>query len=103
MTAPRWTPEEDAALAEHYREHGPSWDGWATLLPGRSVTALGRRACQLGLTDRRRKPQTWTEDEERVLLSGVAGLSRRLGRSPLALLRHAEHMVVRAMGERRRK
>ena len=38
-----WSPEEDAALAEGVREHGPKWTTIAKTLPGRSPGALRNR------------------------------------------------------------
>ena len=45
-----WSAAEDAMLVAHYQERGPSWRGWADLLPGRSKKAIKTRASRLGLT-----------------------------------------------------
>ena len=44
-----WTPEEDEAVRMHYPLHGPNWDGWAALLPGRTPKAVTQRASVLGV------------------------------------------------------
>lgn len=46
----RWTDEEHAILAKNYPQHGRHWDGWKTLLPGRSVSAIYQQAYSSGLT-----------------------------------------------------
>ena len=45
----RWTAAEDAALLDHFCDHGGSWDGWDELLPGRSRAAIWARAHSLGI------------------------------------------------------
>ena len=45
-----WTEAEDRALRSHYPTHGPSWEGWAEILPRRSEKAIRVRATRLGLT-----------------------------------------------------
>lgn len=44
-----WTQAEDAIIRAHISEHGPGWDGWASLLPGRSKNAIAARKNKLGL------------------------------------------------------
>lgn len=41
-----WTPEEDRLLCENY-SHGPSWEGWSEILPGRSRDSIKSRAVKL--------------------------------------------------------
>lgn len=70
-----WTKAEDDVLRRHMPTHGPSWDGWARLLPGRTGTAIMARKKKLGVAGPRSKardggrpePASWT-DEERVKL-----------------------------------
>ena len=38
----RWTPDEDAILVKH-RERGGEWDGFRSLLPGRTIMAINTR------------------------------------------------------------
>lgn len=44
-----WTEREDAYLREHFTKRGPSWEGWATLLPGRTMWSIAKRAKSLGI------------------------------------------------------
>lgn len=48
-----WTKEEEAILRAHYREVGSTWDGWETLLPGRTTEAIRWKAGKLKLADSR--------------------------------------------------
>lgn len=45
-----WSPEEEAALAEHYPTHGADWAGWEDLLDGRTRLAIGAKARKMHLT-----------------------------------------------------
>ena len=47
----RWTPDEDAAIREHYPEHGARWNGWARLMPDRMPTHddVAHRAMAIGV------------------------------------------------------
>lgn len=88
-----WTGDEDRVLAENYPLHGSDWDGWETVLPGRSAQAIRTRANRLLVRKPRQRGASWTEDEERRLLVGVISLSKTLDRSPMAVIRHAERLV----------
>lgn len=94
MNGREWTDGEIAALARHYREHGPSWEGWGDVLPGRSTGSIAVKASAMGLTERRTR--RWTEGEERELLALIVRASRDLGRSPMAVIRHGEYLVRNA-------
>lgn len=104
MNGREWTDGELASLVKHYREHGPSWEGWADVLPGRSTSSIAVKASAMGLT--KRKARRWTEGEERALLAMIVGASRELGRSPMSVIRHGEYLVrnadrlLRLRGER---
>lgn len=50
MSAAKWTYEELAILRAHYRHEGFAWDGWESLLPGRTQEAIRRQATKQGLT-----------------------------------------------------
>lgn len=63
LKAPRWTDDEFKALAQHYREHGPDWDGWADLLPGRSSNAIRRMAARHGLESDEVRDLRYTDGE----------------------------------------
>ena len=66
----------------HFSTRGAKWEGWKTLLPGRSTKAICNRAHFLGLrlrpevhaeimrgvAKRKRRAGTWTKDEEAVLV-----------------------------------
>lgn len=54
--ARRWTPAEDAALADWYPSVGQVWPGWADLLPGRTPNAIACRAWKLGVTGKTGRP-----------------------------------------------
>lgn len=44
-----WTDEEVDTLIEHYRDCGPSWDGWGDVLPDRTHRAIVEKAHRLGV------------------------------------------------------
>lgn len=92
-----WTDEELAALREHYHNHGPSWDGWSELLPGRNKDAIAVMAHRIGVVTRRQRRHPWTEDEERVIIACVMRASKSVGCSPLATVKHAEYIIRKAM------
>lgn len=51
-TRPRckpWGEFEELSLKEFYPRHGPYWDGWGEVLPGRTSSAISSRAQKLGL------------------------------------------------------
>lgn len=71
MTAgERWTPEEDEAIRKSFPVYGADWVGWATLLPGRTRSAIKVRAARLCVrTNERSNPRrNWTVDEDAVLM-----------------------------------
>ncbi|WP_251159362.1 hypothetical protein [Caniella muris] len=45
-----WTEGEIGRLKERYPAHGPSWDGWARVLPGRAPAAIAAMARRLRVT-----------------------------------------------------
>ena len=67
LRAPRWTDDEVKTLARHYREHGPDWDGWADLLPGRNSNAIRSMAARHGLESNAIRDLRYTDDETRAL------------------------------------
>lgn len=76
----RWTKAEDEALKLHFPLHGAKWEGWKTLLPGRSSKAISCRAHILDVrllpevharkmkeTAKKRRAGKWTRDEEAII------------------------------------
>lgn len=49
-----WGYDELAILRSNYAEHGPSWVGWESALPGRTYGAIASMANELGLRMRGR-------------------------------------------------
>ena len=89
-----WTPTEDAIIREN-ADMGPSWEGYALLLPGRSKTAIMSRRQKLGVqfeiggarkSGNRKKvrktrhalPDTiWTDEENEALVRSVVEMTER--------------------------
>ena len=74
-----WTPEEDDLLREHLPKHGPGWDGWARLLPGRSRHAIAARKVVLGIAGPRSRPKSrehWTEVQKLTLARKALEMTR---------------------------
>lgn len=67
LKAPRWTDDEAKTLARHYPEHGPDWDGWADLLPGRNSNAIRSMAARHGLKSDEVRDLTYTDREVKAL------------------------------------
>jgi len=44
-----WTRAEDLMIADNYANHGPSWPGWAEMMPDRGTVAIRNRAARLGV------------------------------------------------------
>jgi len=53
-TRQRWTHDELATLTAHYAKMGPSWEGWAELLPRRNKVSIEHAAKRAGLRVRDR-------------------------------------------------
>lgn len=70
-SASLWSEAEDNAIQVYYPDHGRSWDGWAEVLPNRTLRAIQMRAQRLGATQykvpqgerpkRRKKPREGDE------------------------------------------
>jgi len=67
----RWSQDEDYVLGAHYTEYGPSWEGWESLLPGRTKSAIKTRARTLGLTVPKRANTELSIEEIDILLAGI--------------------------------
>ena len=48
MATNYWSDDEVRALRRNFPEHGARWEGWDSLLPGRSVIAIRHKARSLG-------------------------------------------------------
>lgn len=91
-----WTPTEDAIIREN-AAMGPSWDGYALLLPGRTQAAIMSRRQHLGVQFgsggarkgcERRKPRkkhhalpdtNWTDEQNEALVRSVMEMTERTG------------------------
>lgn len=90
-----WTPAEDAIIREN-AAMGPSWEGYALLLPGRTQGAIMSRRQHLGVqlgggarkgasrgkqkTKRRPLPDTgWTQEQNEALVRGVQRMTEETG------------------------
>lgn len=66
----RWSPEEEEILKKNYYEHGPLWEGWEDLLPGRNYTSIANKASLLGISHLRKRASSclkWTAVDDAVL------------------------------------
>lgn len=91
----RWPERDERALRRLYHVHGPSWPGWeAELSHPYGAGVIAQHAHKLGL----RAPRTWSPEEDRLLVLGLAEVCRRLGRPPLSVARRVEALVARARG-----
>ena len=45
-----WTKAEDELLRQNLPKHGPSWEGWSRVLPGRTKSAIMARKKKLKVT-----------------------------------------------------
>jgi len=91
-----WTPTEDAIIREN-AAMGPSWEGYALLLPGRTQAAIMSRRQYLGVQfgnggarkgASRKKPRrkshalpdtSWTPQQNESLVRGVMEMTERTG------------------------
>ena len=99
----RWTPEEDAIIAERYPIG--SWRGAAKHLVGRTQHAIQRRASILGirLAGPTIRTNSWTEKEDRAIREcypngGAPKAAMSLsGRTPGAIACRASRLGVRTL------
>ena len=85
----RWTYAEDRMVRDNYPRHGPSWDGWADVLPHRTKAAIASRAGMLGVT---KGPAMVATDDD--ILSAIAAHWDERGYAP------SMRDVMRAVGLR---
>lgn len=91
-----WTKTEDELLRQNLPKHGPSWEGWSRVLPGRTKAAIMARKKKLKIAgpraggsygkarkagDDAQAPSPasvpWT-DEQRIELVGCAQATAKL-------------------------
>lgn len=88
-TGRAWEPEELSFLALNYPLHGSHWEGWREGCPGRTWNGISTMARRIGLS----APGTWSEEDERALVLGIASLAKRLHRTPCAVVYHARKLM----------
>lgn len=92
MTGPRFTPEEDAVIAEVY----PTGGGKACAeILGRSRDSCAARAKRIGVRTAtpRGRANPWSELQDRVVLALLLRACKLTGRTPLAVIRHQEWLI----------
>ena len=75
-----WSDEEDNALREFYQRHGTTWEGWAEVLPGRTIRAISARAVRLGIAEKRGprqkkktpKKKRWQDPMHKAMVKATA-------------------------------
>ena len=78
-----WTESELDILRQHYARRGPSWSGWATLLPNRTKGAIRSKANDIGVTKtHKRKSRSFTEAESKRILKTTIKLASSMGADP---------------------
>lgn len=92
MTGPRYTPEEDAVIAEVYPARGSK--ACAEIL-GRSQVSCANRAKRLGIRSKRSADRShrWSTDDSRLAVAMLLRVSRQTGRTPTAVIRHLDWLI----------
>lgn len=66
-----WSDAERQVIRDNYPAHGPEWDGWDVILPGRTHHAIQMCASRMGVSVRPEIPRgrgiPWTVGELRAL------------------------------------
>ena len=100
-----WTEDEDRLVIEYGPTHGPSWPGWADLLPRRSRQAVKARMYTLGVhltRDARiavaqanyaRRSPSWTVRNRIVLMRHVCEMIEQTGHSLDECYREAARLL----------
>lgn len=100
-----WTPEEDAAIREHYPAHGPRWDGWQRLLRGHHADYANvmSRARRLGvmMDNPTRGKRRWPDARYAELLRHVERVAGEMGTTPWDVLCACSNLCQRAYKMRR--
>jgi len=94
---PRWTPEDDAQLAEAYRTS--TLDGAAAQFPGRTRHGVMQRISRLGLVKSRRWSGAEDERLHELWLRGASAeeMQRELGRGAAAIYMRARYLRLYAI------
>ena len=102
MTGPRWTPEEDAVIAEVYPDFGAR--GCSERLD-RTEASCASRAKYLGIrrSVSRGRSRSWDERDERIVAALLYEACRKTKRTPMAVIRHAEWLLRKAKEKARRE
>lgn len=93
----RWTDEETAVLMKN-RQFGPTWDGWARLLPGRTPTQIMSKRKQLGITfavgeKGAQEHRGWTAPQPREPKKARRKATPWTDAQRVAAVRHCKEMV----------
>lgn len=115
-----WTRAEDQMIADNYAHHGPSWPGWAEMMPDRGTVAIRNRAARLGVrspvvvggsrtttaaaadgggTAAARQPLPWEDRQRRALVRLFAVAQDATGHSAA----DCSAELARLLGRRRRR
>lgn len=90
-----WTTRQEGLLERYYPEKGPSWEGWAELMPGRTRQAISQHAHKMGLRCLYRGPKSWTKAEDRLAVAMLAKVCMETGRTPIAVVRRLDWLIER--------
>lgn len=88
-TGRAWEPEELAFVAHNYPVHDMRWEGWRDGCPGRTWGAISTKARKMDV----HAPGSWSMEDERRLILGLASLARQLHRTPCAVVYHARKLM----------
>ena len=86
MTGPRYTPEEDAVIAEVYPARGSK---------ACAEISCANRAKRLGIRSKRSADRShrWSTDDSRLAVAMLLRVSRQTGRTPTAVIRHLDWLI----------
>ena len=76
-----WTRAELDALRRLYPSHGPRWEGWARLLPGRTPDAMAAMAHKLGCPRRRDALRGFSRADAACAARHLRAMAEETGRS----------------------
>lgn len=85
-----WTAQEKRLIEQYYADRGPRWNGWDTLLPGRTRSSIQLQANRLGISSRF-KP--WEKHRERALKGLLLAFCEKTGYSPREVAKTAVRLL----------